>query len=822
MQKTININLNLKRWLFPLTPTAIFLFLFALYLSTTAPKFLFDDNPEFIASAHILGVTHPPGYPLFSLAGKLFTFLIPGEISFSINASSAFFASLALLVFYFLALQLGCGKLPAFMGTLLFGISRTFWSQSIEAEVYALNLFFIAFSLCLFLNFLKNRNISTVLLNTAVLTAGIIIHYSIALILPLYFIYVFLRLPIKKILVVIPSVFLVFYLFFSIMLYLPLRSAAAPPIYWGSPEKWEGFITHLSGVQTLRGTTPVLLSDKLRFLADYIQQFSMQHFSFLSKFPLAMLLTFASFFVIFLIAGLVFLAKKNKDAAVLISAAFLLNIIVFIGFLNYLYSERAVYVVSVFYIPSFFFIALLVACGFQQADNMLKKTPLLLMIVYAALAALIVNTTAANCKIVDKSGDLIAYQYGMNILNTIERDGVLFSPIEVESFPIAALSVTEGQRRDVQVYGHHGTRASDVYFTRKMDVPYQDVKALSTIETHILTTQLNSIPIYYTIQRPFINNPQFKLLTDGLVYRLNPPQDEILAENPLESYQTDGVSLKGQNYDYVTRSVVSKYYLRRAERLLQEKKSEKALTIIEDILRFNPRSRFLHATAAGIHLMLGDLNTAAEEYKKALAVPPEHVEISVDTVAIYTNLSFIYGRMGDQDEALKMIENAAQLAPDMAVVQLNLGQTYWQMDNCEKAITPLERAARLGMQTAPMFNILGICYEKANKLEEAEKNYKKSIELDPEYPDVYRDIGVFYAYKKKDSIEATQMLQRYLQLAPDTPDKFQILINIAIMYYYLEDCESSLNYFHKALTINPNPTAKQLNTINSIKKRCYQ
>ena len=73
---------------------AVFAVCFFLYLATAPPEFLFDDNPEFIASSYTLGVTHPPGYPLFSLCGRLFAFLAPGAVPLAVNLFAAFAGAL--------------------------------------------------------------------------------------------------------------------------------------------------------------------------------------------------------------------------------------------------------------------------------------------------------------------------------------------------------------------------------------------------------------------------------------------------------------------------------------------------------------------------------------------------------------------------------------------------------------------------------------------------------------------------------------------------------------------------------------------------------
>ena len=68
----------------------IFLGVMAVYIRTLQPVFNFDDSPETIACAYTLGIQHPPGYPLPTLIGKLFTFLPFANTGFKINLQAAF------------------------------------------------------------------------------------------------------------------------------------------------------------------------------------------------------------------------------------------------------------------------------------------------------------------------------------------------------------------------------------------------------------------------------------------------------------------------------------------------------------------------------------------------------------------------------------------------------------------------------------------------------------------------------------------------------------------------------------------------------------
>ena len=80
---------------------------FSVYLHTLTPTVGFHDSGELITCAYTLGIAHPPGYPLYTLLGKVFCTLIPiGNIAYRMNMESALFASLAVMMVYFITLKL--------------------------------------------------------------------------------------------------------------------------------------------------------------------------------------------------------------------------------------------------------------------------------------------------------------------------------------------------------------------------------------------------------------------------------------------------------------------------------------------------------------------------------------------------------------------------------------------------------------------------------------------------------------------------------------------------------------------------------------------
>lgn len=113
--------------------------LLVIYGYTLFPTVGGGDSGELIAVASTLGIAHPPGYPLYTLLGKLFTFLPWGTIAWRVNffsavchAAAAYFLCLAVARW---ARSLAAGVLAAG----LFGLSPLGWRYAITAEVFALN-----------------------------------------------------------------------------------------------------------------------------------------------------------------------------------------------------------------------------------------------------------------------------------------------------------------------------------------------------------------------------------------------------------------------------------------------------------------------------------------------------------------------------------------------------------------------------------------------------------------------------------------------------------------------------------------------------------
>ena len=103
------------------------------------------DLAELQFVGKVLGIPHAPGYPLYVMLNHLFVTLFPfGSLATRVNLLSAVFTLLSIFVFFEILLQLKLRPYAAYVAALAFGLTTTQWFYALIAEVYSLNILFVA------------------------------------------------------------------------------------------------------------------------------------------------------------------------------------------------------------------------------------------------------------------------------------------------------------------------------------------------------------------------------------------------------------------------------------------------------------------------------------------------------------------------------------------------------------------------------------------------------------------------------------------------------------------------------------------------------
>jgi len=174
------------------------------YIVTMSPSVTLEDSGELITGAVTFGVPHPPGYPLWTMSGFLISHLFPfGNLAWRINLLSALFGATANAILTLLVCHSGRWLLQRWteesaqpvvrrfsfyagmLAGLTIGFSDVMWSQSVIAEVYTLNAFFVNLVLLLFYFWmLEPQKTHRLIITVFVFALGLTNHHTLIQMIP--------------------------------------------------------------------------------------------------------------------------------------------------------------------------------------------------------------------------------------------------------------------------------------------------------------------------------------------------------------------------------------------------------------------------------------------------------------------------------------------------------------------------------------------------------------------------------------------------------------------------------------------------------------
>jgi len=623
----------------------IFLLSFSVYLFTLAPTIGFIDCGELTVVSATLGIAHPTGYPLYTLLGRLFTLIPFGSLAQRVNLLSAFFSALTLVSFftalYFLLSILDPKVLTILyfsstLSALILGFSTTFWSQATGAEVYNLTALF--FSLLFTLLFLWYKDSTPRFFPLIAFILGLAFgnHMSIIHLVPATLILVFLKSrPSMKILY---FSLLFFLLGLSIYAYLPLRANLSPLLNWGNPTTLERFLWHVTGKQyrvwMFSGSWATFFKNLKQFSHLLLDQFT----------PVWIWLGVIGFFRLF--------QKEWKLA----SFSFLIFFSDIIYALNYDIPD-----IEPYFLPAFFIFALWIGVGIEMVMRILKKRLkgeifriALLLFLSPPLTIFLSHFRKENQK-----NNYIPYDYGMNVLHSVEEKGIVITNNWDIYSPILYIRYLEGKRKDVVMIDKELLRRSWYFDYLKKEYPWliknsrKEVESFmemlkvfekkpSLTEAERMETQMRFIrminsfisknidtrPIYltfidgYDVDAPAIAS-SYQKVPQGLVYKIE--RGDSIPPFSDKDFSYRGIWDKSIYKDKRTKANIANYLRISNERgifLAKRGLFGEAIEAFKGGLRFDPKSPWLHLNLGACYMEKGDYAEALKEFDEVLKLEP--------------------------------------------------------------------------------------------------------------------------------------------------------------------------------------------------------
>ncbi len=318
----------------------IFVMSLAYYIFNCPPTITVEDSGDFVMGLSSLGIVHGPSFPLFTMLGFLFSKFPIGEMGFRIAFFSSIFGCLSLSLFYILQRLWNLRVEASLFTTAVLAVTSVYMGQSIIAEVYSLNMFFVM--LLFIFTTISNRESSKrwVFLMGLTVGSGLIHHYPLFLTscTGLIFYYDWKKLDFKKVLLGVLGIVLGLLPF----LYLVVQMKNPDLDYnFGKVSNWEMLWKQFlrkgyQGVDQAGGG----VKDKLLLSFSIIKNYG-------TDFTLAALL---------IPLGIFSIKDKKKSLALIVSFVSSSFLIVFL--LGFTHEPHYVAVIKAYLMPNFLFAAL--------------------------------------------------------------------------------------------------------------------------------------------------------------------------------------------------------------------------------------------------------------------------------------------------------------------------------------------------------------------------------------------------------------------------------------------------------------------------------
>ena len=437
---------------------AAWLLPFALYLTTLAPEVTTQDSGEFMTAIAYLGSAHSPGYPLFILFAKPFTWLPIGSIAFTINLATASAAALisVLILLLVRAIQATWSVVPrlsadnplvSLAGTaagVLMAVSPRLWQQTNSAKPYPLVAALVALILLAMViwyqKYLAGDHRPGYWFAAAFLAGvGTGAHQLMVLFIPGMVLFVLVA--DRRLLGLMRDWGLSIGLFLYGMMvqgYLVVRALANCRQNWGDSSSLTGFLWHL-----LRKGYPE--EPQIRSLSRLWHQ--IEAVSPLDQFGVSGMLL--------LLVGLMVLWKHARPVFGFVCSGMVMYLVVILGYFNP--DQQGIEYAKAFFTPVYVLLAVVIAFGFLNVLNLLVPNttwlhhPYGLLISAVIAIGMIVPPALGEYRRQNQSHNYLAYDYGVNSLIALPDQAVLITWGDSGAFPLWYLQGVERLREDVDL-----------------------------------------------------------------------------------------------------------------------------------------------------------------------------------------------------------------------------------------------------------------------------------------------------------------------------------------------------------------------------------
>lgn len=706
--------------------SSLFLASLLVHALTAARAVTFSDSGDFLMAIAGIGNCHGPGYPLFIMTAKVFSWLVPvGSLAFRVSLLSGLFASLAGCLIYWAIFKMTRSRIGGAVAAIVFLFSYTFWYQTAIPETYGLNVFFFSLLLVLMLRWerlikdgLRRNADNTLALFALIFGLALTNHFSALFLLPA-FLFFAIDTDWRAVFNIRNVLKMVAFFVIGLLPYIyePTAAFRGPYYNYGDPSTPVNWYRHVT-LFYLRGG---LFGYPIQFLPGrFFRYFATLTTEYPYYFWLAAVGLIASFL------------KRSKKYALFLVLFFLLTAVSVMT-----YDQLESVLRAHFYYPSYLAVALWIGFGAAWIAKVVKEwadkrdravTNAALAVTGFVLVALALVSMPIHYGKVDKSNYYYARDMAVKMLNKAKPDGIILTDSDNVVFPCKYMQFVEGVGPDVRVtnprsLGVPGWTSSEL--DRQIEAPGGEIKPSDQPYMRITKQHYREVPVFSSglIFDFFGQNLQW----DGLLLRVLPPltphtdaPPALLAKGPepigdLDSDAREAIKLSDAMLAYAQ---------------LNMNKTAEVERLYEGIARYGARDLYVPTlygceTFYNIYDLWGQILNRLGDYKKTVRVMPGAYLFNPNFVSL--PYAHALSQTGNDVEALNALQDYLIVHPGSAVAYSERGEIQLVRGEFKAAADSLRTAIELDDTDAEVHYNLAVALVQLNDKQGAIKELETAI-----------------------------------------------------------------------------------------------
>ncbi len=424
----------------------LFVFIGFVYLHNLTRDIYGGDVGDLVTAAVLGGVAHPPGYPLFTILGYIFSH-VPLEIPpvTKVGLTSVLSAVGLLVVIFRLSRLFTKSQVISTLSVLIAAFSYHFLLFAVIPEVFMLHALLMSLVLFTGLLFYKTKNVLFLKLCLFCFGLGLTNHHTILGLTPFVVGVLISRrrliLELKQKLVTLPLYFILGLLPY---LYVPLAALGKPILSWDDAVNFENF-WHLVTRGDYGSITAGLFQRPIFELRMYL----------LKEFGTSVVNSLSIPVVFLIVLGIFKGLKQERFISLLVLLSIFILGPMFILYAGFPIGNTFVMAaVERFYFASEILILFFLPWGLMSTQEFLARffsQKTFSMVVFYSLFLIPILLLLKNFDRTDLSKTKLGDNFGINIINNLPKDSVLVLEGDTKSFNVWYIHFVLGVRKDVDV-----------------------------------------------------------------------------------------------------------------------------------------------------------------------------------------------------------------------------------------------------------------------------------------------------------------------------------------------------------------------------------